>query len=258
MSKQFDPREHLRQLDDGSYYLDVKWRMHWLRSEHPEADIQTELLALDDEHAVCKAVVSIPGSGSATGHASASRAINSSFIETAETRAIGRALAALGYGAEYVEPDHPRGRGATPVSIVPPAAPAAPAAPTEPPAAQPQQASRMRAVRPPDQPRDQTPRQRPAPPREEALEQDSPAGEMPTPMMRGSDLRARDNAARGEPADVSWTHFWAWAKGHGYKDAQHLKDILGIDVNALTPAEVRARVARYEDEHGSPNEPAKE
>lgn len=252
MSKQFDPREHLRQLDDGSYYLDVKWRMHWLRSEHPEADIQTELLALDDEHAVCKAVVSIPGGGTASGHASASRANTSSFIETAETRAIGRALAALGYGAEYVEADTPRGRAAAPVSIVPPATPA------EPPAAQPQQPSRMRAVRPPEQPREQPPRQRPAPPREDEPEPEQAAEDLPTPMMRGSELRARDSAARGEPADVSWTHFWAWAKGRGYKDAQHLKDILGIDVNALTPAEVRARVARHEDEHGPPNEPAEE
>lgn len=249
MSKRFDPREHLRQLEDGSSYLDIKWRMHWLRSEHPEADIQTELLALDDEHAVCKAVVSIPGSGSATGHASATRASTTSFIETAETRAIGRALAALGYGAEYVETDTLRGRAATPVSIVPPASPA------EPQASPPQQPARMRTVRPTEPPREQAPRQRPA---DQEPEPEQPASEVPTPMMRGSDLRARDTAARGEPADVSWTHFWAWAKGRGYKDAQHLKDILGIDVNALTPAEVRARVARYEDEHGSPNEPAEQ
>ncbi len=252
MSKRFDPREHLRQLEDGSYYLDVKWRMHWLRTEHPEADIQTELLALDEEHAVCKAIVSIPGSGTASGHASASRANAASFIETAETREIGRALAALGYGAEYVEADQPRVRAAMPVSIVPPAPP------PEPPAAQPQQPSRMRPVRPPEQPREQpAPRQRPAPPREDP-QPESPAGDLPTPMMRGSDLRARDSAARGEPADVSWNHFWAWAKGRGYRDAQHLKDLLGIDVNALTPAEVRARVVRYEDEHGSPIEPAEE
>lgn len=246
MSKPFNPREHLRQLDDGSYYLDVKWRMHWLRSEHPEADIQTELLALDDEHAVCKAVVSIPGSGTASGHASASQSSTASFIETAETRAIGRALAALGYGAEFVEADAPRTRATTPVAIVPPA---------EQPPTQSQQPTRMRAVPPPEPTREQPPRQRPTVAREGAAEPEPASGDLPTPMMRGSDLRARDSAARGEPADVSWTHFWAWAKARGYKDAQHLKDILGIDVNALTPAEVRARVALYEDQHGSPNDP---
>lgn len=252
MSKRFDPREHLRQLDDGSYYLDVKWRMHWLRVEHPEADIQTELLALDDEHAVCKAVVSIPERGAASGHASASRANTMAFIEAAETRAIGRALAALGYGAEYIEADALRARPATPVSIVPPASS------SEPPVIAQQPPPKVHAVPSPESSRDQPSRPRLAPQPEEVTESTSTTNEAPTPMMRGSDLRARDSAARGEPADVSWTHFWAWAKSRGYKDAQHLKDILGIDVNALTPAEVRARVARYEDTHGSPNEPTEE
>ncbi|HBY45724.1 MAG TPA: hypothetical protein PK593_03540 [Thermomicrobiales bacterium] len=244
MSTRFDPREHLRELDDGSYYLDIKWRMHWLRHEHPEADIQTELLALDDEHAICKATVSIPGGGSATSHASATRAGAAAFVETAETRAIGRALAALGYGAEYIETDQPRTRGAAPVSIVPAVTPA------EQPVSQPQAPSRMRPVRQTEQPA----RPRSVQQGDETAEQEPPSSETPTPMMRGSDLRARDSAARGDPADVSWTHFWAWAKSHGYKDAQHLKDLLGIDVNALTPAEVRARVARYEDDHGRPDE----
>jgi hypothetical protein len=32
--KQFDPAKHLTNLK-GSEYLEVKWRLVWLRNEHP-------------------------------------------------------------------------------------------------------------------------------------------------------------------------------------------------------------------------------
>lgn len=63
MSQRFDPRQHLRELNDGTPYLDVKWRLHWLRSEHPEAVIETQLVSLDGDTAVCKATVRIPDAG---------------------------------------------------------------------------------------------------------------------------------------------------------------------------------------------------
>jgi hypothetical protein len=73
-----------------------------------------------------------------------------------------------------------------------------------------------------------------------------------TPLKRGSDLRPRaDQTTTDAPAreDISWTRFWEWAKRHGYRDAAHLKELLGIDVNALTPGEVRAHIKRYELDH---------
>src|SRR5690349_9939532 len=40
----FDPSRYLRQGRgrDGNDYLGVKWRLVWLRSEHPDAQISTE------------------------------------------------------------------------------------------------------------------------------------------------------------------------------------------------------------------------
>jgi hypothetical protein len=268
MSKPFDPREHLRLLDNGSPYLDVKWRVHWMRSEHPDGEIETEMISVDDERAVFKAVVRVPGGGAATGHASANRAATASYIETAETRAIGRALAALGYGAEFVEDDQAAGRSTErPVSLVPnQPAPPLPASSTPP--AQPR-VRPMRTVE--DRPEPEvTPEPAPAPspapastPRRETREvRETPAptnldavlNDLPTPMTRGSDIRSRQEsqprgAERADREDVSWTKFWEWAKRHGYRDANHLKDLLGIDVNALTPGEVRDHIRRYEVDH---------
>jgi outer membrane biosynthesis protein TonB len=269
MSQRFDPRQHLRELSDGTPYLDVKWRLHWLRSEHPEAIIETQLVSLDGDTAVCKATVRIPEGGSATGHASSTRepGRNADHIEHAETRAIGRALAALGYGTQFTEDDLQQGRAAAqaerpterPVSLV------------TPPATTPPPPTRMRPVRedsdeddapPPPRPEPREPvdvrdsrnrgEERPVREVREVIETDEPDTDeqpLPTPLKRGSDLRPRsDQPSADAPAreDISWTRFWDWAKRRGYRDAAHLKELLGIDVNALTPGEVRDRIRRYE------------
>jgi hypothetical protein len=251
----------------------VKWRLHWLRSEHPDAQIETDLIAADADSVVCKATVRLADGGSATGHASATRTPDMTHIELAETRAIGRALAALGYGAEYADPDSfatPSERGA-PVSLVP-----------NPPAALPRQDERQ-------QPAQSPPRMRPVPVEDASDEErespapvrpmrerererepattrelrevrtrepeyanyDEPPPPIPTQMGRASDLRptAGDGPRQKVTEDVLWSRFWDWAKRRGYRDAAHLKELLGVDVNALTPAEVRDRIKRYELEH---------
>lgn len=266
MSQRFDPRQHLRELLDGTPYLDVKWRLHWLRSEHPEAVIETQLISLDDDSAVCKATVRIPDGGSATGHASSARGAdgNADHIEHAETRAIGRALAALGYGAQFTEDDALQGRLTTKPTERPVALMTPPTATQPPP-------TRMRPVRDDDDdPEPEPPSTRPEPrepvdvrdsrgPREtrpvremrESSEGDEDDKPEPTPLKRGSDLRPKADQSDAAPAreDVSWTRFWEWAKRHGYRDAAHLRELLGIDVNALTPGEVRAHIKRYELDH---------
>jgi hypothetical protein len=101
----FNPNEHLTKLT-GKDYLEVKWRLVWLRSEHPDAVIETDMIEHSDTHAIFKATVYIPGpAGSATGWGSETKGDFKDFLEKAETKAIGRALGALGYGTQFA-PDH--------------------------------------------------------------------------------------------------------------------------------------------------------
>src|SRR3954447_19972766 len=102
----FDPTPYLRQLHGrgragGDDYLDVKWRLLWLRKEHPDAEIVTELVQHDPQMAIFKATVTVPSGGKATGYGSETASDFPDFIEKAETKAIGRALNALGYGAQF-------------------------------------------------------------------------------------------------------------------------------------------------------------
>lgn len=109
-AEQFEPSKYLVNLNGRGEYLEVKWRLLWLRTEHPEAVIETELVRLEDHDAVFKARVTIPGGGSATGYGSESAGDFRDFLEKAETKAIGRALAALGYGTQFCQ-DHEFGGG---------------------------------------------------------------------------------------------------------------------------------------------------
>jgi len=110
----FEPAKYLVNLNGRGEYLEVKWRLLWLRTEHPDAVIETELVRLEERDAVFKARVSIPDGGSATGWGSESAGDFRDFLEKAETKAIGRALAALGYGTQFCH-DHEFGVGEPPV-----------------------------------------------------------------------------------------------------------------------------------------------
>jgi hypothetical protein len=96
----FEPSRHLS-LVNGNEYLEVKWRLVWLRSEHPDASIETELVSHANSEAIFRASVTIPDGGSATGWGSEDAQSFGDYIEKAETKAIGRALAALGFGTQF-------------------------------------------------------------------------------------------------------------------------------------------------------------
>jgi hypothetical protein len=99
----FEPGRYLMKID-GRDYLEVKWRLLWLRTEHPDAAIHTELVKHEDGFALFKADVFIPGGhGSATGWGSETVHDFADYIEAAETKALGRALAALGYGTQFCQ-----------------------------------------------------------------------------------------------------------------------------------------------------------
>lgn len=102
----FNPREHLRNLPGRggpTEYLDVKWRLVWLRDEDPLATIQTELVQLDLEKSFClfKSTVTRSNGAQAVGYGSETMSDFKDFIEKAETKSLGRALAALGYGTQF-------------------------------------------------------------------------------------------------------------------------------------------------------------
>jgi len=98
--KPFDPGKYLTKLK-GRDYLEVKWRLLWLRTEHADAEIATELVQFAPDLAVIKATVRVPGQGVATGHATQCPADFNEWLEKCETKAVGRALAMLGYGTQF-------------------------------------------------------------------------------------------------------------------------------------------------------------
>ncbi len=96
----FEPKNYLTRIS-GADYLEVKWRLVWFRNENPNGRIQTDLVSHQDATAVFRATVEIPDGGSATGWGSEEADDFGDYIEKAETKAIGRALAALGYGTQF-------------------------------------------------------------------------------------------------------------------------------------------------------------
>jgi len=102
LNQPFDPTQYLSNFD-GRDYLEVKWRLLWLRSQHPDARITTEIVQHNEEggFALFRAEVEVPTGGKATGWGSETVRDFHDYIEAAETKAIGRALAALGFGTQF-------------------------------------------------------------------------------------------------------------------------------------------------------------
>jgi hypothetical protein len=127
---QFNPNEHLMQLkskEGPKDYLPVQWRLVWFREQCPQGTIDTEELEIDLDREVeeegyawnsgkqrsekivkhakgyarYKAIVTDGKGGRSTGTKSENAASFPDYIEKAETGAIGRALAGLGYGTQF-------------------------------------------------------------------------------------------------------------------------------------------------------------
>lgn len=126
----FNPNEHMMKIgykDKAKDYLPVQWRLVWFRDLCPQGTIDTEELEYDLDREVSseesvwnnekkrmekvvkvakgyaryRAVVTDGKGGRATGTKSENAASFPDFGEKAETGAIGRALAALGYGTQF-------------------------------------------------------------------------------------------------------------------------------------------------------------
>jgi hypothetical protein len=116
----FDPKPHLIQLprrvkdrQTGQYvthyddYLEVKWRLVWFREKFPHGTIETQEVCvdLDRGYARFRALVCDGEGGQASGYGTETAAGFADYVERAETRALGRALAALGIGTQFVGQD---------------------------------------------------------------------------------------------------------------------------------------------------------
>lgn len=99
-STAFEPSRYLTKIGNADY-LEVKWRLVWLRHDHPDATIETSLEQHTDSVAVFRANITLLSGGSATGWGSEQPGDFRDYLEKAETKAIGRALAALGYGTQF-------------------------------------------------------------------------------------------------------------------------------------------------------------
>ena len=208
----FDPTPYLRQLQGrgrsgGADYLDVKWRLLWLRKEHPDAEIVTELVQHDPQMAIFKATVTVPTGGKATGYGSETASDFPDFIEKAETKAIGRALNALGYGAQFGDVQRPE-------DLVPERNP-------EPPSREAAPAARPVAL----------PRRNERPVKLSETKTQS-TGETPaaTPPAVVADQ---------ELVDYSWSAFWPWARERGLNGPREIENLIGQQVAGLSPAELR-------------------
>ena len=100
----FNAQEHLIDIR-GRDYLEVKWRLVWLREEHPGWTISTELLDAGDPVIVRAAIADEAGHVIATGHAEYPRGKPFPSVMKCETSAIGRALAHAGFGTQFAGED---------------------------------------------------------------------------------------------------------------------------------------------------------
>lgn len=97
----FCANDHMMKLK-GKDYLQVAWRLVWFREDHPDWGLNAECLEHDEDHAIFKAVICDEnGIQKSSGHGSESKRDFGDFLEKAETKAIGRALAMLGYGTQF-------------------------------------------------------------------------------------------------------------------------------------------------------------
>lgn len=101
----FNPEQYLSDLR-GKKYLEVRYRILWFRDEHARGGINTEVVSIEGNMVLVRAVVTDEnGVVLASGYGSATDAGNAVWkgraVEKAETAAIGRALGHAGYGTQF-------------------------------------------------------------------------------------------------------------------------------------------------------------
>lgn len=86
----------------GKDYLEVKYRLVWFREVHPLWAIETELVSSSEKATLAKATIKDEsGRIIATAHKYEDKQGFADHTEKAETSAIGRALALIGFGTQF-------------------------------------------------------------------------------------------------------------------------------------------------------------
>ena len=91
----------------GKEYLTVAYRIKQFRVDHPDWQIHTDIIDMDEDRVVVRAEICDSASVTiATGHAeekrSSSQINQTSALENCESSAVGRALAFAGYGGSEI------------------------------------------------------------------------------------------------------------------------------------------------------------
>ena len=96
----FDPASRLSTLEDGSQYLGARDRLLWFLQEQEQFSITSQVDRMSSALVVVKVTLAIQGGKKVEALGSAATNGDYRAVETAETHALARALALLGYGTE--------------------------------------------------------------------------------------------------------------------------------------------------------------
>lgn len=97
----FNPNEHIENIK-GKPYLPVQWRLVWFREERPDWGIHTKIEKEFEDGAIMKAsILNELQVVVATAHKMETKTGFKDYLEKAETGAVGRALAMVGYGTQF-------------------------------------------------------------------------------------------------------------------------------------------------------------
>lgn len=249
----------LRQLHarrEGDSPRATMLRVLWLRSDHADARIATELTHLRDDLVVFHAVVTLANGSAASGYAAEPLATDDEAaptIERCETRAIGRALDILGYIISATGDSPETSAVGTSTAEAPPgpeaADPSPPdvAEPATPRHSPPMVVNALRNV---------TLRARGAETlRDPGIDRDTgeivgpveaPAEPATSPPSSERDADTPEGESDDDLAleDYSWTHFWKWARTHELSTKAQVEKRLGHSIDGRTPADVRIELQK--------------
>ena len=117
----FDPAAFLRKLQseagEEQFYLDVKYRKLWFRLKYPLGKIAKRIIKLEKDYAIIESRIYLDRNDPEDNYISCAMAqrwrteddsYGKKYVESAETAAVGRALADAGFGIQFAKPGEER------------------------------------------------------------------------------------------------------------------------------------------------------